>query len=39
VPSPGGDQQGTELVTVQPGGVRLVIEPGPADVGSRGVIQ
>jgi hypothetical protein len=36
---PGGDQQRAELVAVQPGGVRLVIDPGPADMGSRVVIQ
>ena len=36
---PGGDQQRTELVAVQPGGVRLVIQAGPANMGGRGVIQ
>ena len=29
---PGGDQQRAEFVTVQPGGVGLVIQPGPADM-------
>ena len=38
-PEPGGDQQRAELVTVQPGGVRLVVQPGPADMGGRGVIE
>jgi hypothetical protein len=28
----GGDQEGAELVAVQCGGVRLVVQPGPADV-------
>jgi hypothetical protein len=36
---PGGDQQPAEFVAVQPGGVRVVIQPGPADMGGRGVIQ
>jgi len=36
---PGGDQQRTELVAVQGGGVRLVVQPGTADVGGRGVLQ
>jgi hypothetical protein len=36
---PGGDQQRAELVAVQPGGMRLIVQPGPADVGGRGVIQ
>jgi hypothetical protein len=38
-PEAGGDQQGAELVAVQPDGVRLVVKPGAADVGSRGVIE
>jgi len=29
---PGGNQQGTHLVAVQPGGARLVIQPGTADM-------
>jgi hypothetical protein len=33
----GGDQERAELVTVQRGGVRLVIQPGTADVRCRGV--
>ena len=32
---PGGDQQHTELVAVQPGSVRLVIQAGPANMGDR----
>jgi len=36
---PGGDQDGAELVAVQPDGVRLVIEPGSADVRRRGVLE
>jgi len=32
---PGGDQEGTELVAVQGGGVRLVVQPGTADVRGR----
>jgi hypothetical protein len=31
-PEPGGDQQRAELVAVQGGGVRLVIQPGTTDV-------
>jgi hypothetical protein len=35
---PGGDQQQRAgLVAVRPGGVRLVVQPGPAGVGGRGV--
>jgi hypothetical protein len=34
---PDGDQQRAELVAVQPGGMRLVVQPGPADMGGRGV--
>src|SRR5260221_2388203 len=30
---PGGDQQRAELVAVQPGGVRLIIQPWPPDMG------
>jgi hypothetical protein len=29
---PGGDPQRAEFVAVQPGGVRLVVQPGPADM-------
>ena len=36
---PGGDQHRAKLVTVQPGGVRFIIQPGPADVSGRGIIQ
>jgi hypothetical protein len=36
---PGGDQQCAELVAVQRGRVRLVIQPGTADVGGRGVLE
>jgi hypothetical protein len=35
----GGDQQCAELVAVQAGGVRLIIQPGPADVGGRRVAE
>ncbi len=36
---PGGDQDGAELVVVQGGGVGLVVQPRPPDMGGRGVIQ
>jgi hypothetical protein len=36
---PSGNQQRTQLVAVQPSGVRLIIQPGTADVGSRGVLE
>jgi hypothetical protein len=36
---PGGDQQRAELVAVQGDGMRLVVYPGAADVGGRGMIQ
>jgi len=36
---PGGDQQGAELVAVQGGGVRLVVQPRAADVRGRGMIE
>ena len=36
---PGGDQHRAKLTTVQPGGVRFIIQPGPADVSRRGMIQ
>jgi hypothetical protein len=35
----GGDQQRAEFVAVQPGGMRLIIQPGTADVSGRGVIE
>jgi hypothetical protein len=34
---PGGDEEGAGLVAVQGGGVRLIIRPGAADMGGRGV--
>jgi hypothetical protein len=34
-PEPGSDQQRAELVAIQCGGVRLVVQAGPADMGSR----
>jgi hypothetical protein len=34
-----GDQQRPDLVTVQRGGVRLIIQPGPADVRGGGMLQ
>jgi hypothetical protein len=36
---PGGDQQGAELVAVQGWGVRLIVQAGPPDMGSWGVVQ
>ena len=33
----GGDEQGTDLVAVQTNGVRLVVDPGTADMDCRGV--
>ena len=36
---PRGDQQSAELVAVQADGVRLIVQPGTADVGGRGVLQ
>ena len=38
-PVPGGGQQRTELVTVQGGGVGLIIKAGPPDVRSGCVIE
>jgi hypothetical protein len=38
-PESGGDQQSAEFVAVQAGGVRLIVQPGTADVGGRGVLQ
>ena len=35
----GGDEQGAELVAVQGGGVRLVVQPGPAHLHGWGVVQ
>ena len=35
----GGDQDGAELVAVQGGGVRLVVQPGAPDVRGRGVLE
>ena len=36
---PGGYQQGTEIVAVQGGGVRLIVQAGPPHVGGRGMVQ
>jgi hypothetical protein len=36
-PEPGGDQQRAEFVAVQGDGVRLVVDPGTADVSGWGV--
>jgi len=36
---PGGDQQRAELIAVQPGGVRLIIQPRAPDVGGGRVIE
>jgi hypothetical protein len=36
---PGGDRQRAELVTVQPGGVRLVVQARSADVRGRGMAE
>jgi hypothetical protein len=38
-PEPGGDQEGAELIAVQGGGVRLIVQPGSPDVRGRGMIQ
>jgi hypothetical protein len=35
----GGDQECAEFVAVQGGGVRLVVQPRPADVRGRGVLE
>jgi hypothetical protein len=35
----GGDQERAELVAVQGGGVRLVVQPGTADVRGRGMVE
>jgi hypothetical protein len=34
-PEPGSYQQRAELIAVQAGGVRLIIQPGPPDVSGR----
>jgi len=36
---PGGNEQRTQLVAVQPGGYRLIIQPGTADMRGQGLIQ
>jgi hypothetical protein len=36
---PCGHQQGAQLVAVQGGGMRLIIQPRPPDVGGRGMVQ
>jgi hypothetical protein len=36
---PGSDQQRAELVAIQGGGMGLIVQPRPADVGGRRVIQ
>ncbi|MGA9833162.1 MAG: hypothetical protein WBQ71_18765 [Trebonia sp.] len=36
---PGGDQDRAELIAVQRGGVRLIIQSRAADVGGRGVLE
>lgn len=38
-PEPSGDQQGAKLVSVQRGGVGLVIQAGAADMGGWGVSE
>jgi hypothetical protein len=38
-PEPGGDQEGAEFVAVQGGGMRLAVQPRPADVGGRGMVE
>ena len=38
-PEPGGDQERAKLVALLGGGVRLVIQPGTADMGGRGVLE
>jgi len=38
-PEPGGDQERAELVAVQGGRVRFVVQPGTADVRRRRVVQ
>ncbi len=36
---PGGDKEGADFVLVQGGGVRLVVQPGTANVGGRGMVE
>jgi len=36
---PSGDQQRTEVVAVEPGGVRVIAQPGAADMGRWGLIE
>ena len=36
---PGSDQQRAELIAIQGGGMGLIVQPRPPDVGGRGVIQ
>jgi hypothetical protein len=36
---PGSDQDRTEFVAIQPGGVRVIVQARPAHVGGRGVIE
>ncbi len=36
---PGGDQEGADLVAVQSGGVRLVVQPRPPDVRGRRMVE
>src|SRR4249920_2449274 len=38
-PKSGGDQQRAEFVAVQTGGVRLVVQTGPADMSGRGMAE
>ena len=39
VPQAGGDQQCAELVTVQPDGMRLIVQAGTADMRGRGMVE
>jgi hypothetical protein len=36
---PGSDEQGADLVAVQPDGVGLIVQAGPADMDRRGMIE
>ena len=38
-PEPGGDQDRAELVAVQAGGMRLIIQPRAADMRGRGMLE
>ena len=38
-PETGGHQQRAHFVAVQPGGVRLIVQAGPADMSGPGVIE